>query len=85
MKIQSKLILAFLALSLPFLVFTNIIFYISEKNALSHNILNHLESVASIQQHRIHDIAKQNAERLSLVTSRTQLRISLEQFLATGD
>ena len=85
MKIQSKLILAFLALSLPFLVVTNIIFYVSEKNALSHNILNHLESVASIQQHRIHDIAKQNAERLSLVTSRTQLRISLEQFLATGD
>jgi len=85
MKIQSKLILAFLALSIPLLVVTNIIFYSSEKKALSHNILNHLESVASIQQNRIHDIAQQNAERLKLVASRTQLRLSLERFLSSSD
>ena len=44
MKIQSKLIWVLLSLSLPLLVVTNIIFYSSEKRALSHNILNHLES-----------------------------------------
>ena len=85
MKIQTKLILAFLLLTFPLLVITNIFFYISEKKALTHQILNHLESVASIQQHRIHDIAAQNIERLNLVTSRTQLRLSLEQFLVTND
>ena len=85
MKIQSKLILILLALSLPLLVVTLIVFYTSEKKALSHNILNHLESVASIQHHRFHDIAEKNAERLRLVASRTQLRLSLEQFLSTAD
>ncbi|MBU0681820.1 MAG: PAS domain S-box protein [Proteobacteria bacterium] len=85
MKIQAKLIVAFLGLSLPLLFVTNSIFYNSEKKALTHNILNHLESVASIQHHRIQDIVAQNAERLRLVTSRTQLRLSLEQFLLSGD
>jgi len=85
MKIQSKLIWVLLFLSLPLLVVTNIIFYSSEKRALSHNILNHLESVASIQQQRIHEIAERNAERLRLVASRTQLRLSLEQFLTSAD
>ncbi len=85
MKIQSKLIFAFLVVSLPLLIITNIIFYGSEKKVLSRNILNHLESVASIQQHRIHEIAQQNAERLRLVASRTQLRLSLEKFLASAD
>jgi len=85
MKIQSKLILVLLSLSLTLVVVTNIIFYSSEKRALSHNILNHLESVASIQQHRIHEITERNAERLRLVASRTQLRLSLEQFLTSAD
>lgn len=85
MKIQSKLILVFLALSLPLLVITNIVFYSSEKKVLTHNVLNHLESLASIQQHRIHDIAEHNTERLRLVASRTQLRLSLQQFLTSAD
>ena len=85
MKIQTKLILAFLMLSLPLLVVTNIIFNSRGKKALTNQLLNHLESVASIQQHRIRDIAKQNTERLNLVASRTQLRLSLAQFLATND
>ncbi len=85
MKIQTKLILAFLVLSFPLLVITNSIFYSSEKKTLSRNILSHLESVASLQQHRIHDIAQQNDERLSLVASRTQLRLSLEKFMVDAD
>jgi PAS domain S-box-containing protein len=85
MKIQTKLIVAFLALSLPLLVITNILFYNNEKKTLSRSILNHLESVASIQQHRIDDIASQYSERLRLVASRTQLRLSLEQFLTSAN
>ena len=85
MKIKTKLVVVFLALSVPLLVITNIIFYNSEKKTLSHNILNHLESVASIQQHRLSDITEQYAERLRLVTSRTQLRLSLEIFLTSAD
>ncbi|MFZ5759446.1 MAG: PAS domain-containing protein [Thermodesulfobacteriota bacterium] len=85
MSIRTKLIALFLALSLPFLVIGHLIFYVSERNALKKSILSQLESVASLQQQRIQGINRQNAERLNLVTSRTQLRISLSRFLATGD
>jgi len=85
MTIHNKLILALLTLSLPLLIITNIIVYSSVKKLLSHNILNHLESVASIQQHRIEDIVKQNSERLRLVASRTQMHLSLDQFLRSAD
>ena len=85
MKIKTKLVVVLLALSLPLLVLTNIIFYNSEKKTLSHNILNHLESVASIQQNRLSDITEQYAERLRLVTSRTQLRLSLDKFSTSAD
>ena len=85
MKIKTKLVIALLALSLPLLIITNFIFYNSERKTVSHNILNHLESVASLQHHRINDITEQYKERLKLVSSRTQLRISLDQFLTSGD
>ena len=85
MKIKTKLSASFLAISLPILILTNIFFYSSEKKILTNQILNHLESVASIQHNRIESIILQNLERLSLVLSRTQLRISLGKFTAEND
>ncbi|MFZ5765024.1 MAG: hypothetical protein ACOY4H_05435 [Thermodesulfobacteriota bacterium] len=84
MKIQAKLLVDFLGLSLPFLVASQAVFYVTERDALKENILNHHDSVTSIQQQRIRAISQQNAERLRLVTSRTQLRISLARFFAIG-
>ena len=81
MKIRSKLILAFLATSLPLLIVTNGLLYSDEKKNLTKQIFNHLESVASIQHNRIRGIIAQNIERWSLVASRTQLRISLANFI----
>ncbi len=80
MKIRSKLILAFLFSALSLVILTNGLFYVSAKKNLTRQILNHLESVASIQHHRLHGIVAQNMERWGLVASRTQLRIILEQF-----
>ncbi len=82
MKIQSKLILAFLFISLASLFVSNTLSFYSEKKNLTRQILNHLESVASIQHSRVKSIIMQNLERLALVSSRTQLRISLEKHIA---
>jgi PAS domain S-box-containing protein len=84
MKIRSKLILAFLFIALSLVMLTNGLFYVSAKKNLTRQTLNHLESVASIQHHRIHGIVTQNLERWGLVASRTQLRISLAAFNVDG-
>jgi len=80
MKIRSKLIFAFLAVSLSIVIFISILFYSNEKKNLTRQIFNHLQSVASIQYHRIKSINHQNIVRLKLVASRTQLRISLRGY-----
>jgi len=85
MKIRSKLQGVFFCITLTLLLLTNGLFYFSAKRNLTRQILNHLESVASIQHNRIHGIVAQNLERWGLVASRTQMRISLAEFTADGD
>ncbi len=81
MKIYSKLLLAFLPASLLAVTTSGYLLYNAEKTELTQQAINHLESVASIQKSRIEDTIDQNHERLSLVTSRTQLRRTLATFL----
>lgn len=81
MKIRTKLGLTYLSMSFMALVVISFFLYSYFKNALTTEVLNHLESVSSIQKHRIEAIIKQNQERIRLVTSRTQLRLSLDDFI----
>ena len=85
MKIRTKLGLTYLTVSFLALVVISISLYLFFKNTLTNDILNHLESVSTIQKHRIQNILEQNLERIRLVSSRTQLRISLNKFLNSGD
>jgi signal transduction histidine kinase/HAMP domain-containing protein len=81
MKINRKLILSFLLISLVPLAVTSIFSYFNAEKALTQQVFNQLESVAAIQQSRVESIVDQNLERLVLVSSRTQLRLSLESFI----
>ncbi|MFN2304157.1 MAG: histidine kinase dimerization/phospho-acceptor domain-containing protein, partial [Anaerolineales bacterium] len=83
MKIRTKLGLTYLTMSFLALAFINIFLYSYFKNALTKEALSHLESVSSIQKHRIEAIIEQNLERIRLVTSRTQLRLSLDAYIQT--
>jgi len=85
MKIRTKLILAFWAVSLSFLILISLLFYSNGKKYLTRQIFNHLQSVASIQHNRIKTINQQNLASLKLVASRTQLRVSLRDFNIDGD
>jgi two-component system NtrC family sensor kinase len=84
MKIKPKLTLAFLLASLVPLVVLGVLSYTNYKEAVTAEVLNHLQSVAVIQEHRVESILSQNQERLALVSSRTQLRISLDNYLKQG-
>ena len=85
MKIRTKLGLTYLTVSFLALVAISISLYFFIKNTLTSDLLNHLESVSTIQKHRIENILQQNLERVRLVSSRTQLRISLNRFLNSGE
>lgn len=82
MRIKTKLSLTFLLIALFPLVITSILSYFLAKQSLTRQVLNQLESVATIQKNRLESIVDQNLERLILVSSRTQLRLSLDKFIA---
>jgi len=81
MKINSKLTLLFLLISLIPLAVIGIFSYSMAKKALTQQVLNQLESLVVVQKNRVESIVAQNLERLVLVSSRTQLRLSLEDFI----
>ncbi len=79
-KIQAALLLIAL---LPFLI-AGVFGYTKARQVLEERFLSHLESVASIQAERVEGIFAQNQERLHLISSRTQMRLSLAEFLESG-
>jgi PAS domain S-box-containing protein len=85
MSIKLKLLIVFLFVSLAPIVFSSILFYSFEKKALTHQVVNQLQSVASLQHTRLESIVDQNLERLHFMANTTQLRISLGEYLLNGD
>ena len=85
MKIRAKLSLTYLTVSLLALPCMSAFIYFYEKNTITSEQLSHLESVSSIQSHRVESLIEQNLERIRLVSSRTQLRISLDNYLKNSD
>ena len=85
MRIQTRLTAAILFIATLPLLGLGAYFHHSYRADLTAAAIDHLESVASIQQSRLTAIMGQNRERLALVASRTQLRLSLDRFLRDGD
>ncbi len=77
MKIKSKLLIALLLVSLVPATICCVFSYLSARSLLTRSVGNHLRSVASLQHARVNDLVARNLERLALVASRTQLRLSL--------
>jgi len=80
MKIKAKILVSFLLIYLVTISITSSLYYSAAKKALTEQIFNNLESVVVKQHRRIESIIDQNLERLLLVTSRTQLRLSLRNY-----
>lgn len=80
MKINAKIVLALLCISFCPLLISSLVFYYNEKQRIQYQVVQHLESVASIQHARILNIYNQNLEYLKLVTSRTHLKIGINEY-----
>jgi hypothetical protein len=83
MQIATRLSLAFLAVALAATLSLGGLSYVAGRNALIQQSHEQLQAIAAIQQQRLEALLAQSRERLLLVASRTQLRLSLERFLAT--
>jgi len=85
MKINKRLTLVFLLICLVPLTVVTVLIHTIATQALTQQTLNHLESVASIQHARTHDIIDKYLERLLLITSNTQLRINTYNYIEEGN
>ncbi|MBF0187802.1 MAG: response regulator [Magnetococcales bacterium] len=84
MTIRARLLLTLLPIFLGALLLVVVFTMVSAREMLTQRTLDHLHSIASAQHNRIQHIIDQNLERLRLVTSRTQLRLSLHAFTENG-
>lgn len=80
MNLRFKILFVILASSVPMIAIAGIINYSHTESQISDDTLNHLNSIATIQEERVNDSIDRNLERLQSVTSRTQLRLSLDNY-----
>jgi len=82
MKIASKLTLTYLSISLLTLAAIGLLAHHFAQRELSAEVLLRIDHIAQTQQQRLESIIDQNLERLALVASRTQLRLSLASYIS---
>ncbi len=84
MKIQLKLMIVFVLINLILLSFAGIGFYSYSKNILKQKIYTDLEAIAQSRVYHIESFLNNEIERLKLISSRTQLRLSLDSYNKEG-
>ena len=81
MKVQQKLFIAIVSITVPVLVISGVISYFIAEQEVTKDILNELDTVATIEKFRVSEAVDRNFERLDLISSRTELKINLENYL----
>lgn len=85
MRLRHKIPVLFVGISVVSVALVCAITYLMTRASFRGQMLHQLRSIASVQKNRLHGIMGQAEERLKLVCSRTQLRLSLREYLRSGD
>lgn len=85
MPIRTRILAGFVLLAVVLSSAAGLLYFQQSKGLLKQSILDHLATTAQIQSNRVQSLYRQNIERLRLLTSRTQLRLSLRTYLTSGD
>ncbi len=85
MRLIEKLVLLLLGISLVPLSIIGAVSYQGARNIYINQEMNHLETVATLQEHRLSAIHDQNQERLNTFSSRTPLLNTIDHFNKTKD
>ncbi|MFQ5979962.1 MAG: ATP-binding protein [Candidatus Heimdallarchaeota archaeon] len=82
MRINTKLLLAFLLISLIPFAFENAFSYLAFENINSEEVHNRLEAVASIQENRINALLDQDLERAQIISHDREIALNLANYSA---
>ena len=85
MNLRVRLSLLFVLLATVPLVLVSYLGFLNEKQSLERKTIEQLTSVVELQQNRVSDLLDRYIEQVKLIGSRSQLRLSLAEFLSTGD
>ncbi|MCX4029266.1 diguanylate cyclase [Endozoicomonas sp. SM1973] len=79
--LRQKIATTILVVTVVLLLISGSLYYINSQQALTQAIKHHLATTLTIQAARLNQVIQQHQERLALLTSRTQLRLSLRDHL----
>jgi PAS domain S-box-containing protein len=85
LRIQLRFLIILSFVGVGSVIVTGISISYLVENILEDKILNQMDATASIQKSRIDEAIEQSFERLQGVTSRTQLRVSLNDYLENNE
>ncbi|WP_020682822.1 sensor histidine kinase [Marinobacterium rhizophilum] len=85
MSIYQRIIVACTGLAIAAIVAFGLLSYRSGQELLQMSVRDRLDAVASNQRDKITEVVKAWEDRVALIASRTQLRMSLKSYLATKD
>ncbi len=85
MMLNQKITLYLSLMSLVPLAAAITLTVVFSERAISEQVIDRLEHVAQLHTQAVENALEQNTERLGLIASRTQLRLSLRDFTRTGD
>jgi PAS domain S-box-containing protein len=85
MDIRTKFVFALVAVALGSMAFLGVTLYREAERALKDGRLEQLEGLAESNKEGLEQIFQGWIDRVQLVASRTQLRLSLEEYNRTGD
>jgi len=81
MKIYKKITLAFITTSLIAIALISVASYLTARGSLAAQVIKHLETIALARNDTLEILFDHNLEKLTLVSSRTQLRLSLNDYI----
>lgn len=85
MDIRTKLVFTLVAVSLGGMFAVGAVAYTAASELLKQSSLRQLESLAEVKEDKLEDVLVGWQDRVNLIASRTQLRLSLREHDASGD
>lgn len=85
MDIRTKLVFALVAVSLGSMFALGAVAYDAASELLKESSLRQLESLAEVKKDKLEDVLQGWQDRVNLIASRTQLRLSLRAYNASAD
>lgn len=84
-SIRQKITIILLTIMMSSLVLIGTIYHKKSQEKIEQVVVDHLRTVANNKKNLVHQVIRKHQERISLISSRTQLRLSINEINMTDD